>query len=249
VYLAKLSETNKSDASLLKANFDELRRDPETSNSIITTWQISFEHISKIRPSAADLLSLMSFFDHRAIPKTLLRTQDPVQAVPSPKTLSEAPTKMSSAISAFTAPNSEVQGIANDTPEDVELERDISMLHDFHLLAVEVGTNDLEMHPLVHLSARKWLELHKKEDEWLNKSIYILRCVVPRFRGDITSEYLQQWKKLYPHVRLTLEYKPKSHATWLHQMHVLKRASELPEFMGLYGGIPETEILARRLCV
>jgi hypothetical protein len=86
VYLAKLSSTNKSDASLLKANFNELRRDPEASNSIITTWQISFEHICKIRPSAADLLSLMSFFDHRGIPKTLLRMDDPIGTVPPSET-------------------------------------------------------------------------------------------------------------------------------------------------------------------
>ena len=42
-------------------------RDWEAKNSIIITWQISFDHIRQIRPSAADLLSLMSFFDRQGI--------------------------------------------------------------------------------------------------------------------------------------------------------------------------------------
>ncbi|KAF2030278.1 hypothetical protein EK21DRAFT_100501 [Setomelanomma holmii] len=48
----------------------------EAKNSIIVTWQISFEHIQQTRPSAAGLLSLMSFFDRQGIPESLLRYVD-----------------------------------------------------------------------------------------------------------------------------------------------------------------------------
>ena len=45
----------------------------EAQNSIIITWQISFEHIRRSRPSATDLLSLMSLFDRQSIPEVLIR--------------------------------------------------------------------------------------------------------------------------------------------------------------------------------
>lgn len=38
------------------------------------TWQISFEYIQQKRPSAADLLLLMSFFDRQGIPRSVLQT-------------------------------------------------------------------------------------------------------------------------------------------------------------------------------
>lgn len=50
----------------------QLRRDRDAKNSIIITWQISFDHIQQERPSAANLLSLMSFFDQQGIPESLL---------------------------------------------------------------------------------------------------------------------------------------------------------------------------------
>lgn len=39
-----------------------LHRDPDANNSIRVTWQISFNHLQKTSPAAAELLSLMSFF-------------------------------------------------------------------------------------------------------------------------------------------------------------------------------------------
>src|SRR6266480_2310616 len=53
----------------------QLRRDWEAKNSIIITWQISFSYIQQTRPSAADLLSLMSLFDRQGIPEALLQNR------------------------------------------------------------------------------------------------------------------------------------------------------------------------------
>ena len=77
-YLETFRSNDKKKINLL--NYDggelrELRRDWEAKNSVMTTWQISFEHIKAIRPSAADLLSLMSFFDRQGIPERLLRSR------------------------------------------------------------------------------------------------------------------------------------------------------------------------------
>ncbi|EMC90827.1 hypothetical protein BAUCODRAFT_80702 [Baudoinia panamericana UAMH 10762] len=72
-YLGKLEKSEQSTTSLLSAKSDELRRGRETNKLIMLTWQISFEHMYENRRSAADLLSLMSFYDHQGIPAMLLR--------------------------------------------------------------------------------------------------------------------------------------------------------------------------------
>jgi hypothetical protein len=62
-YVDKLRKNERSKLSLLNRDEGNLRRDGEAKNSIVLTWEISFEHIRQVRRSAADLLSLMSFFD------------------------------------------------------------------------------------------------------------------------------------------------------------------------------------------
>ncbi|OCK72835.1 hypothetical protein K432DRAFT_411387, partial [Lepidopterella palustris CBS 459.81] len=71
-YLQDLLRGDKERARLLKKDVGDSRRDGRASNSIIATWQISFEHIRQNKPSAARLLSLMSLFDRQGIPESLL---------------------------------------------------------------------------------------------------------------------------------------------------------------------------------
>lgn len=72
-YLEDFQKNERKRTSLLNHADERLCRDREAKSSIIITWQISFDHIREIRPSAADLLSLMSYFDRQGIPETLLR--------------------------------------------------------------------------------------------------------------------------------------------------------------------------------
>ncbi|KAI9764624.1 MAG: hypothetical protein M1839_005799 [Geoglossum umbratile] len=71
-YLQDLSKDDRDRAKLLDIDIGDSRRDGTASNSIIATWQISFKHIRRERPSATRLLSLMSLFDRRGIPESLL---------------------------------------------------------------------------------------------------------------------------------------------------------------------------------
>ncbi|RYP92185.1 hypothetical protein DL770_001692 [Monosporascus sp. CRB-9-2] len=77
-YLQDLRRGDRDRAKLLNMDIGDSRRDGTASNSIIATWQISFEHIRRDRPSAMRLLSLMSLFDRQGIPDSLLdgRYQD-----------------------------------------------------------------------------------------------------------------------------------------------------------------------------
>ncbi|KAH7116236.1 hypothetical protein B0J11DRAFT_443923 [Dendryphion nanum] len=71
-YLEEFKKSERKKAGLLQRDGGDLRRDSEAKNSIIVTWEITFQHIHETRPSAADLLSLMSFFDRQGIPEELL---------------------------------------------------------------------------------------------------------------------------------------------------------------------------------
>ncbi|KAI4844120.1 hypothetical protein E4T44_06379 [Aureobasidium sp. EXF-8845] len=75
-YLAEYRESDSRKSSLLNRAAGHLRRDKAASNSVLLTWQISFEHIRSSRRSAANLLSLMSFFDRQGIQEALLRNPD-----------------------------------------------------------------------------------------------------------------------------------------------------------------------------
>ena len=72
-YLEEVRRSDHDRSCLLMKDVGDGRRDGRASNSIIATWQISFAHIRKVIPTAAWLLSLMSFFDRQGIPESLLR--------------------------------------------------------------------------------------------------------------------------------------------------------------------------------
>jgi hypothetical protein len=72
-YMEQFRKSSKKQESLLRWDASELRRDPSACNSVVTTWQISFEQLQRERRSAAALLSLMSFFNPQGIPVSMLR--------------------------------------------------------------------------------------------------------------------------------------------------------------------------------
>ncbi|KAJ4167392.1 hypothetical protein NW754_011207 [Fusarium falciforme] len=71
-YLDAFRESDKKKGSLLNRDAGDLRRDETVSNSVVTTWQVTFEQIRCERPSAAKLLSFMSFFNPQGIPEFVL---------------------------------------------------------------------------------------------------------------------------------------------------------------------------------
>ncbi len=64
---------------LLEHDGGDLRRDGASSNSVFTTWRISYDHIRSKRRSAADLLALMSFFNRQGIPEWILKASQPTK--------------------------------------------------------------------------------------------------------------------------------------------------------------------------
>ncbi|CAJ2502645.1 Uu.00g100390.m01.CDS01 [Anthostomella pinea] len=71
-YLRQFTKSSGSQTKLLMKEFNDESRDWTSKNSIILTWEISFNKIRSSNPSAAELLSLMSSFDRQGIPRYLL---------------------------------------------------------------------------------------------------------------------------------------------------------------------------------
>ena len=71
-YLDLYRESDSARIQLLSEDFEDEVRDSQSKNPVATTWSISFEHINKNEPKAAELLSFMSMFDSQAIPESVL---------------------------------------------------------------------------------------------------------------------------------------------------------------------------------
>ncbi|RDL35854.1 uncharacterized protein BP5553_06466 [Venustampulla echinocandica] len=75
-YLEAFYSSNSELQELLSQDLGDPRRDLDTQNSITRTWKLSFDQISRQKPRAAELLSLMSVLDRQGIPKTLLQNDN-----------------------------------------------------------------------------------------------------------------------------------------------------------------------------
>ena len=164
-YLEKLSESEKSKLSLLDLNEGDLRRDKEATNSIISTWQISFERIRATRRSASDLLSLMSFFDRQSIPQSLLNKRQTAVHPDKRTTRNKDEPDMSS----------KSVGI---TPEAAleDLRLDIRMLRNYSFISAATA-DTFTMHSLVQLATRKWLRSRSEEEQWMRSSIDLVSAI------------------------------------------------------------------------
>lgn len=200
-YLTMLRDSIRSDASLLKADFDERRRDsrePDGTNSVFNTWKISFDYIRQIRSSAADRLFLMTFFDHRCIPRSLLHIRGSAHS-----------TRIESQLTTH-------HGIKDDTLDD-----DIFMLDAFHLVSVGVESDGVVIHPLVQLAVRTWLTSQGDEHHWLGKSIENLRSTLP----GVLPKSMPFWRTPFPHVLLAFQSEPQTDLARLHLASICSRGS------------------------
>ncbi len=71
-YLSLLSDTDETFVELLSEDFEDGGRYPGARNPIVTTWFVSFEHIRRCNPLAADYLSFMACVEPKNIPTSML---------------------------------------------------------------------------------------------------------------------------------------------------------------------------------
>ena len=75
-YVSMLQDGDEDMQELLSESLCDDRRTDRESNSVIKTWKLSFDQITKQNPRAAQMLSLMAMFGRQGIPSTLLKHKD-----------------------------------------------------------------------------------------------------------------------------------------------------------------------------
>ncbi|KAI1354330.1 P-loop containing nucleoside triphosphate hydrolase protein [Xylaria sp. FL0043] len=184
-FLRKFQKSEQDKSSLLRYDAGDLRRDGSASNSLLITWQISFDSIRSKRPSAADLLSRMSFFDCEGIPDYLVRLTDKDKDYAD-----EA--------------QSDNESIASSKASDHEFEDDITILKNYCLITANERGDVFEMHGLVQLSTRIWLDVHGETEKF--KKQYLSR-MARAFPGRIFENW-GIYRQLFPHAEKALHYRP-----------------------------------------
>ncbi|KAK4233565.1 kinesin light chain [Achaetomium macrosporum] len=197
-YLAEFRESERKRSKLLEHDAGDLRRDAGASNAILTTWQISFDHIRSKQPSAADLLSLMSFFDRQGIPGWVLNPSDDGSSA----TDGDAD-----------------DGTDDDTDDGVDdgFEDDVAMLRNYCLIVADEAQDEFEMHGLVQLSTRTWLRAFGRQETFKQQCIERMAAAFP------TGEY-ENWatcRSLFAHVQVVSGYRPSEETVeaWAKLMH------------------------------
>ncbi|KAJ5009127.1 Kinesin light chain [Colletotrichum sp. SAR 10_99] len=71
-FLEEFHNSERRKGTLLRSDRGDIQRYEGVSNSVVVTWQVTFEQIKREQPRAADLLSLMSYFQAQNIPVYML---------------------------------------------------------------------------------------------------------------------------------------------------------------------------------
>ncbi|KAH6702773.1 hypothetical protein BKA61DRAFT_646770 [Leptodontidium sp. MPI-SDFR-AT-0119] len=214
-YLQDFRRSDSKKTSLLNCDGGQLRRDGEAKNSIIITWQISFEHIREIRPTAADLLSLMSFFDRQGIPEALLRSREEQSQYNQEKNNDNNHPDIDVEYSDGDEDRGS-QSSVNDGFED-----DLLALRNYSFISLSMDGTTFEMHGLVQLATREWLRANKQQERWKEQFIKNLCAKLP------TGEY-ENWERcqaLFPHAQSAAAQKPKEQDSLTDWTSVLYKAA------------------------
>ncbi|KAJ5784575.1 uncharacterized protein N7503_009787 [Penicillium pulvis] len=167
---------------------------------LVIPCQLAIEYILEIRPSAAALLFLASFFDEQGIPEYILRNQ------PENEEFDRDDTEDTSDASSFTI----VDGF----------EDDVEVLKDFCLIAPDTTGRTFKMHNLVQWSTKKWLKAHGEFDQWQQTFLTRISKEFPT----PTTETWETCQLLFPHVQTTITDHPKgwpneSFTEWITLIH------------------------------
>ncbi|EHK48741.1 hypothetical protein TRIATDRAFT_173849, partial [Trichoderma atroviride IMI 206040] len=190
-YLEELEENTMEKFRLLQFDANSIGVG-RNSTSILDTLQTSFDFVRSQRPSAANLLSLMSFFDRRGIPKWLLVSD--IRGSNTPR--ANSPSIMG---------RLELDDNDGDTNNDSTdtFDGDIDILMNHYLIGANRTRDIFEMHGLVQLAAQKSLS-DAEERAYCDQFIH-------RLAAEFPSSPLGNWstcQELFAHVQTAAQYPP-----------------------------------------
>lgn len=191
-YLKILEGSEDAKKRLLQYKSTDRLRHLLAPTSIFATWQISFDFIRSQRPSAADLLSLMSFFDRRGIPKWLLAPYK--QGIRTPR--ADSPSIIGQ-LDLYDSDSNTNNGI------DDTLSGDIEMLMNHSFINANMTRDIFEMHGLVQLAVK--MSLNDAKLAAIGER-FIQRLAAEFPRSPLSSRSICQ--ELFAHVREAAKYYP-----------------------------------------
>ena len=202
-YLAQFRKSDSNRIKLLEREGGRHRRDWEAKHSILITWQISFDHLRRIRQSAADRLSLMSFFDRQGIPKALIREQTYANLTYANLTCSS-----SEEIEVNNRADSASDSVSESSKED-DFEDDMLTLRNYSFVSLN-KKKGFEMHALVQLATRKWLA---EKDKIVGFKRQFFRILARAFPADgLDDDNTKPFQLLFPHAKAALMQRPQTGA-------------------------------------
>lgn len=142
-YLENFRSSDENKQSLLNKDNGDLRRDPGVSNSVVITWQVTFDQIRKVNPSAADLLTYMSVFQPQKIPMFALGGYQ---------------CSHQSSCGALGLDDVEKPTITNlgGCFNYGRFQRDLGLLMSYSLVSVTAKKDFCDLHPLVQFCTQTW---------------------------------------------------------------------------------------------
>ncbi|KAI9692088.1 MAG: hypothetical protein M1820_009523 [Bogoriella megaspora] len=178
--------------NLLLGKMNDMRQDQEANHPILSTFFTSFNYLREERASAADLLSIVSFFQPDEIPQVLIQTW-----------INMRDYKQDQEGKPLNDVDYSTDSKARPMPSD-NFEEDILTLQEHAVLFTNTDRGTFFVHRLVQLAVRKWLETNGQQEIWKQRSVKVLCAAFP------PAEY-ENWsdcRALWPHVQLAMAQRP-----------------------------------------
>ncbi|KAF2113828.1 P-loop containing nucleoside triphosphate hydrolase protein [Lophiotrema nucula] len=193
---------------------ERLLRNAEVSRStVFATWQVTFQEIEAKNPSAAELLSFMSFFNPQDIPfSALMRLRAPTVIVQDEDGEVGTRSATYSMILSLIIQSgrwfvSLISGGMREVEEsavDYDLYEDINVLSNYSLIKSLDSSESFEMHPLVQFSIERWLRHQKGYGRMYARFLEVMAEQFPTGEADTWPEC----QKLVPHIERILKDGP-----------------------------------------
>ena len=121
--------------------------------------------------------------------------------------------------------------LSNEGQRTIDLTSALGTLQAFSLLIAEKGGTSFEMHRLVQLSTRKWLEARGDITKWQQEALMRLSNAFPH-RDNYNNQIT--YKKLLPHVQAVLQYQSPSSSDLMTRAVLLENVAWYSLVQGLY---------------
>ncbi|KAK1839854.1 Kinesin light chain 5, partial [Colletotrichum chrysophilum] len=205
-YLDEFQKSENRKGTLLRSDRGDICRYDGVSNSVVVTWQVTFEQIKREQPRAANLLSLMSYFHAQNIPEYMLHDYNSGDI------------------------HSEEGSDEHGGTSDVDFEDDLDVLRGYSLVTMTATPDLLEMHSLVQFCTKVWISEFGSPDQWKTR---FLQSASEHFPSGVFETW-QQCQTLMPHIQPLLDEKPSEERNRLEWGELLTNVSWYLVMLGNY---------------